>query len=192
LPSSGTSRTRCGPRSRRRYICIYVSVYLNIHIYGIYRSIDIDIDIYRCISQLFRLFLRSYITHPMWAAIKTDIYMYICLCIYTYTYICIHTYTYRYRYRSIHTKRVRLALLRYITHPMWCVYVWYLYIYIYMDIDIYIYRSNLVRLSLFRYITHPMWAAIKTEAAATLGPPPDFSNAPPLLRWRSEDYVPPQ
>jgi cysteine synthase A len=43
-----------------------------------------------------------------------------------------------------------------------------------------------------RYITHPMWAAVKAEAASILAPPPDFSNAPPLLRWRSEDYVPPQ
>lgn len=42
-----------------------------------------------------------------------------------------------------------------------------------------------------RYVTHPMWAATKAEAAFILAPPPDFSNAPPLLRWRSEDYVPP-
>lgn len=42
-----------------------------------------------------------------------------------------------------------------------------------------------------RYITHPMWAGIKMEAASILAPPPDFSNAPPLLRWRSEEYVPP-
>ena len=42
-----------------------------------------------------------------------------------------------------------------------------------------------------RYTTHPLWAEEKAEAAAILAPPPDFSNAPPLLRWRSEEYVAP-
>ena len=42
-----------------------------------------------------------------------------------------------------------------------------------------------------RYVMHPMWAELKAEAAEPLAPPPDFSNEPPLLRWKSEDYVPP-
>lgn len=42
-----------------------------------------------------------------------------------------------------------------------------------------------------RYVTHPMWADTKAECAAILAPPPDFSNAEPLLRWKSEDFVPP-
>ena len=42
-----------------------------------------------------------------------------------------------------------------------------------------------------RYVAHPMWAGIKQEAAAILAPPPDFSNAPPMVRWKSEAYVPP-
>jgi len=41
-----------------------------------------------------------------------------------------------------------------------------------------------------RYVAHPLWAAIKAEAAAILAPPPDFSNAPPMVRWKSEAYVP--
>lgn len=43
-----------------------------------------------------------------------------------------------------------------------------------------------------RYVTHPLWAGEKQEAAAILSPPPDFSNDPPLLRWTSETYVPPE
>lgn len=45
-----------------------------------------------------------------------------------------------------------------------------------------------------RYTTHPLWADEKAEAAAVLALPPDFSNAPPLLRcrWRSEEYEKPE
>ncbi len=45
--------------------------------------------------------------------------------------------------------------------------------------------------SAVRYMTHPLWNPEKEEAKEILGPPPDFSNEPPMLRWRSEDYVPP-
>ncbi|KAL1529071.1 hypothetical protein AB1Y20_000047 [Prymnesium parvum] len=43
-----------------------------------------------------------------------------------------------------------------------------------------------------RYVAHPMWAAAKEEAAAILAPPADLSNAPPMMRWKSEAYMPPQ
>jgi cysteine synthase A len=42
-----------------------------------------------------------------------------------------------------------------------------------------------------RYVAHPMWGAEKEECAEILAGPPDISDAPPLLRWKSEDYVPP-
>jgi cysteine synthase A len=42
-----------------------------------------------------------------------------------------------------------------------------------------------------RYVTHPMWVTEKGECAEVLKGPPDFSNDPPLLRFRSEDFVKP-
>lgn len=39
---------------------------------------------------------------------------------------------------------------------------------------------------------HPMWGAEKGEGTAALPMPPDMSNDPPLLRWKSEEYVPPE
>ena len=42
-----------------------------------------------------------------------------------------------------------------------------------------------------RYVAHPMWLNTKVEAAVPLAPPPDFSNKLPMVRWRSEEYVPP-
>ena len=35
---------------------------------------------------------------------------------------------------------------------------------------------------------HPLWADVRAEGSEALPPPPDFSNEPPLLRWKSEDY----
>lgn len=46
--------------------------------------------------------------------------------------------------------------------------------------------------SAIRYVSHPMWLANKTEAAEALPIPPDLENEFPILRWRSEDYVPPE
>jgi len=43
-----------------------------------------------------------------------------------------------------------------------------------------------------RYVMHPMWGAEKGEGSAALPMPPDMSGDPPLLRWKSEDYVPPE
>lgn len=45
--------------------------------------------------------------------------------------------------------------------------------------------------SAVRYMTHPLWAAEQQEGTEILGGPPDFTNEPPLLRWRSSDYAPP-
>lgn len=42
-----------------------------------------------------------------------------------------------------------------------------------------------------RYVKHPMWEALRTEADAALPVPPDLENELPVLRWKSEDYVPP-
>lgn len=42
-----------------------------------------------------------------------------------------------------------------------------------------------------RYVKHPMWLAERTEADAALPLPPDLENEFPILRWKSEDYVPP-
>ena len=33
---------------------------------------------------------------------------------------------------------------------------------------------------------HPLWADVRAEGSEALPPPPDFSNEPPLLRWKSE------
>ena len=35
---------------------------------------------------------------------------------------------------------------------------------------------------------HPLWADVRAEGSEALPQPPDFSNEPPLLRWKSEDY----
>jgi len=43
-----------------------------------------------------------------------------------------------------------------------------------------------------RYVKHPMWEAQRTEADAALPMPPDLENEIPILRWKSEDYVPPE
>ena len=43
-----------------------------------------------------------------------------------------------------------------------------------------------------RYVKHPMWEALRTEADAALPVPPDLENEFPILRWKSEDYVPPE
>lgn len=43
-----------------------------------------------------------------------------------------------------------------------------------------------------RYVKHPMWQAERTEADAALPLPPDLENEFPILRWKSEDYVPPE
>ena len=43
-----------------------------------------------------------------------------------------------------------------------------------------------------RYVKHPMWEPQRTEADAALPVPPDLENEIPILRWKSEDYVPPE
>jgi len=43
-----------------------------------------------------------------------------------------------------------------------------------------------------RYTRHPMWAPECAEANAALPNPPDLSSVEPLVRWKSEDYVPPE
>ncbi len=43
-----------------------------------------------------------------------------------------------------------------------------------------------------RYVKHPMWEALRTEADTALPTPPDLENEFPILRWKSEDYVPPE
>ena len=43
-----------------------------------------------------------------------------------------------------------------------------------------------------RYVKHPMWEALRTEADSALPVPPDLENEFPILRWKSEDYVPPE
>jgi len=42
-----------------------------------------------------------------------------------------------------------------------------------------------------RYMMHPVWAAVKEEAVAALPVPPNLEDEFPILRWSSEDYVPP-
>lgn len=41
-----------------------------------------------------------------------------------------------------------------------------------------------------RYVKHPMWEALRAEADTALPTPPDLENEFPILRWKSEDYVP--
>lgn len=45
--------------------------------------------------------------------------------------------------------------------------------------------------SAIRYVAHPLWEATKTEAAAALPVPPNLEEEFPVLRWSSEDYMPP-
>jgi len=51
---------------------------------------------------------------------------------------------------------------------------------------------GIVASSGIRYVKHPMWEAQRSEADAALPLPPDLENEFPILRWKSEDYVPPQ
>ena len=50
---------------------------------------------------------------------------------------------------------------------------------------------GIVASSGIRYVKHPMWEAQRLEADAALPLPPDIDNEFPVLRWKSEDYVPP-
>jgi cysteine synthase A len=43
-----------------------------------------------------------------------------------------------------------------------------------------------------RYVKHPMWGPECAEANAALPIPPDLASEVPVVRWRSEDYVPPE
>ena len=51
---------------------------------------------------------------------------------------------------------------------------------------------GIVASSGIRYVKHPMWEANRTEADTALPIPPDVENEFPILRWKSEDYVPPE
>jgi len=51
---------------------------------------------------------------------------------------------------------------------------------------------GIVASSGIRYVKHPMWEAQRTEADSALPMPPDLENEYPILRWKSEDYVPPE
>lgn len=44
--------------------------------------------------------------------------------------------------------------------------------------------------SAIRYVSHPMWEANREEGKTALPIPPDLENEFPILRWKSEDYVP--
>jgi hypothetical protein len=50
---------------------------------------------------------------------------------------------------------------------------------------------GIVASSGIRYVKHPMWEAQRIEAEAALPVPPDIDTEFPVLRWKSEDYVPP-
>ena len=50
---------------------------------------------------------------------------------------------------------------------------------------------GIVASSGIRYTKHPMWEAERLEAEAALPVPPDIETEFPILRWKSEDYVPP-
>ena len=50
---------------------------------------------------------------------------------------------------------------------------------------------GIVASSGIRYTKHPMWEAERLEAEAGLPLPPDLDTEFPVLRWKSEDYVPP-
>ena len=43
-----------------------------------------------------------------------------------------------------------------------------------------------------RYVKHPMWEPQRTEADDGLPIPPDLETVLPIVRWKSEDYVPPE
>jgi cysteine synthase A len=45
--------------------------------------------------------------------------------------------------------------------------------------------------SAIRYTQHPMWEPERVEANEALPVPPDLETEFPIVRWRSEDYVPP-
>ena len=45
--------------------------------------------------------------------------------------------------------------------------------------------------SAIRYVSHPMWEAQKLEGAAALPVPPDLETEHPIVRWKSEEWVPP-
>jgi len=45
--------------------------------------------------------------------------------------------------------------------------------------------------SAIRYVSHPMWEGQKVEGKEALPVPPDLDTEFPIVRWRSEDYVPP-
>jgi len=45
--------------------------------------------------------------------------------------------------------------------------------------------------SAIRYVQHPMWEALRTEASQALPVPPDLETELPIMRWKSEAYVPP-
>ena len=51
---------------------------------------------------------------------------------------------------------------------------------------------GIVASSGIRYTKHPMWEGERLEAEAALPVPPDIDNEFPVLRWKSEDYVPPE
>lgn len=43
-----------------------------------------------------------------------------------------------------------------------------------------------------RYVSHPMWEKEKLEGKQALPIPPDLENELPIVRWKSEEYVPPE
>jgi len=45
--------------------------------------------------------------------------------------------------------------------------------------------------SAIRYVKHPMWESERTEATEAVPIPPDLDTEFPVVRWKSEDYVPP-
>ena len=45
--------------------------------------------------------------------------------------------------------------------------------------------------SAIRYVSHPMWADEKLEGTEGLPVPPDLETEFPIVRWKSEDWVPP-
>lgn len=46
--------------------------------------------------------------------------------------------------------------------------------------------------SAIRYVSHPMWEGTRVEGTTALPIPPDIDNEFPILRWKSENYVPPE
>lgn len=50
---------------------------------------------------------------------------------------------------------------------------------------------GIVASSGIRYVKHPMWEGQRIEAEAALPVPPDIENEFPILRWKSENFVPP-